>query len=325
MSKKFFALALSALLFALSCPAKAQQTRKVPSIGYLSPGSGVGPGEEAFRQGLRELGYIEGKNIVIAWHFAEGREDRLATLAAELLRLKVDIIVTDGTRATRAAKTASQTIPIVMASDADPLASGHVLSLAGPGTNITGLTNNNPDLSGKRLEVLKEAIPNVSRVGIIWNPEVPTSVTAFKEAQLAAKPLELQVQSFQMRGPDDYEGTFQAATKGQAKALTLLSDSLMFANRARILELAARHKLPTIHTQSGWVEAGGLMSYGTHFPDLWRRAAIYVDKILKGANPAELPVEQPTKFELVINLKTAKQLGLTIPQSVLYRANKVIK
>ena len=212
-----------------------------------------------------------------------------------------------------------------MTSDADPIGMGYVASLARPGGNITGLTNNNSELSGKRLEVLKEGIPGVSRVGVIWNPEIPTSVTAFKEAELAALPLRLQLQSLEMRGPADYESAFQAATKGQAKALTVLSDALMFANRARILELAAIHRIPTMHTHSLWVEAGGLISYGTHFPDLYRRAAYYVGKILKGAKPAELPVEQPTKFELVINLKTAKQIGLTIPPSVLARADRVIR
>jgi putative ABC transport system substrate-binding protein len=324
--KTIVTLLVGISMFVESGLADAQQAVKIPRIGILMGGSSApGPREEAFRKGLSELGYVEGKNIIIEWRFAEGQEDRLATHAAELVRLKVDIIVTDGTRVTRAAKNATRTIPIVMASDADPIASGYVASLARPGGNITGLTNNNPDLSGKRLEVLKESIPGISRVGIIWNPEVPTSVTAFKDAQIAAQPLRLQLQSLEMRGPDDYESVFQAAAKERTKALTVLSDSLMFANRSRILELASKHKIPTMHTQSGWVEAGGLMSYGTYFPDLWSRAAVYVDKILKGTKPADLPVEQPTKFELVINLKTANQIGLTIPQSVLYRADKVIK
>ncbi len=325
MSKKMVVFVLAVAILACAYLADAQQTKKVPSVGYLSGASAPGPREEAFRQGLRDRGYVEGKNIVIEWRFAQGKEDRLPTLAAELVGLRVDIIVTDGTRLTRAAKNATRTIPIVMASDADPIGSGHIASLARPGGNITGLTNNNPDLSGKRLEVLKEAIPGISRVGIIWNPELPTSVTAFKEAEMAAQPLGLQLQSFEMRGPDDYEGAFQAAVKGRVRALTVLSDSLMFSNRTRILELAVKHKLPTMHTQSLWVEAGGFMSYGTYFPDLSRRAATYVDKILKGTKPAELPVEQPIKFELVINLKAAKQIGLTIPPNVLARADKVIK
>jgi putative ABC transport system substrate-binding protein len=324
VSRKIFLWLLGTVLL-MTVPAEAQQPGKIFRIGYLSAASGPGPREEAFREGLRELGYIEGKNIAIEWHFAAGQEARLVTLATELLRLKVDIILTDGTRVTRAAKNVTRTIPIIMASDADPVSSGYVESLARPGGNITGLTNNNPDLSGKRLEVLKECIPGISRVGIIWNPDVSTSVTAFNEAQIAAQPLGLQLQSLEMRGPDDYERTFQAATKGRASALTVLSDALMFSNRARILELAVKHKFPTMHTQSLWVEAGGLMSYGTYFPDLYRRAATYVDKILKGSNPADLPVEQPTKFELVINLKTAKQIGLTIPPGMLARADKVIR
>jgi putative ABC transport system substrate-binding protein len=325
---KWLGLSVIAFVFvAVGAVAQAQQTKRIPRIGYVSGGdpSNPGPFVEAFRQGLRDRGYVEGKTIVIEWRFAQGKEDRLSTLAAELVGLKVDVIVTDGTGLTRAVKQATTAIPIVMASDADPIASGHIASLAHPGGNITGLTNNNPDLSGKRLEVLKHAIPGISHVGVIWNPQTPQSVTAFKETQSAARALGLQLQSLEMRGPDDYEVTFQAATKGRVRALTVLSDALMFSNRTRILELAAKHKLPTMHHQSLWVEAGGLVSYGTYFPDLFRRAATYVDKILTGAKPADLPVEQPTKFELVINLKTAKQLGLTIPQSVLYRADKVIK
>ena len=325
MSEKTLIWLLATVLLPTASVAEAQQPGRVPRISYLSGASGSGPREEAFRQGLRELGYVEGKDILIEWRHSAGQEDRLATLANEVVRLKVDVIVTDGTRLTGAAKNASRTIPIVMTSDADPIGMGYVASLARPGGNITGLTNNNSELSGKRLEVLKEGIPGVSRVGVIWNPEIPTSVTAFKEAEFAARPLRLQLQSLEVRGSADYEGAFQAATNGQARALTVLSDALMFANRARILELAVKHRIPTVHTHSLWVEAGGLMSYGTHFPDLYRRAATYVDKILKGAKPADLPIEQPTRFELVINLNTAKQIGITIPQSVLYRADKVIK
>ena len=246
-------------------------------------------------------------------------------IVAELVSLKADIIVTDGTATTRAAKNATKTIPIVMASDGDPIGSGFVASLARPGGNITGLTNRLADLSGKRLEVLKETIPGISRVGVIWNPETPASVIGFKETQIAAQALAVQLQSLEVRGPNDFEGAFEAATKRKAAALSVLSDSLMFSNRTRILELARKHRLPTMHTQSLWVEAGGMMSYGTHFPDLYRRAATYVDKILKGAKPADLPVEQPIKFELVINLRTAKQIGLTIPPNMLVRADRVIR
>src|SRR5437867_426395 len=315
-----------ALSLDLAYFAQAQQPKKVPRIGFLLASSaGVDSRVEAFRQGFRELGYIEGKNIAIEWRYAEGKEDRVPKLAAELVQMNVEIIVTDGTNVTRAAKNATKTIPIVMASDADPVGNGFVASLARPGGNVTGLVNLLAGLSGKRLEILKEAIPGISRVGVLWNPENPSSISAFKETQEAAQALAMQLQSLEVHGPDEFEGAFQAATKRQARALSVVSDSLMFNNRRRLLELAAKHRLPTMHTQSLWVEAGALMSYGTYFPDLYRRAATYVDKILKGAKPADLPVEQPTKFELVINLKTAKQIGLTIPQSVLYQADKVIK
>jgi ABC-type uncharacterized transport system substrate-binding protein len=305
---------------------EAQPAVKVPRIGLLMGGSsGRDSRVEAFRQGFRELGYIEGQTIAIEWRFAEGQEARLAPLVAELIRLKVDVIVTDGNQATGAAKSATKTVPIVIASDSDPVGMGTVASLARPGGNITGLTNFLTGLSQKRLEVLRDALPGISRVGIIWNPENPQSGSSFQEAQIAARALGLRVQSLEVRGPGDFEGAFQAATKGRAGALSVLSDALMFAHRTRVLALAAKHKLPTIHTQSLWVEAGGLMSYGTHFPDLFRRAATYVDKILKGAKPADLPIEQPTKFELVINLKTAKALGLTIPPALLLRADRVIE
>jgi putative tryptophan/tyrosine transport system substrate-binding protein len=317
-------VAILVLLFGVA--AEAQQQAKAARVGFLMASA---PGADArvdgFRQGLRELGYMEGKNIAIEWRYAEGKEDRVPKLAAELVQLNVEIIVTDGTNVTRAAKNTTKTIPIVMASDADPVGNGFVASLARPGGNVTGLVNLLAGLSGKRLELLKEAIPGISRVGVLWNPENPSSVSGFKETQEAAQALAMQLQSLEVRGPDEFEGAFQAATKRQAHALSIVSDSLMFNNRRRLLELAAKHRLPTMHTQSLWVEAGALMSYGTYLPDLWRRAAAYVDKILKGAKPADLPVEQPMKFEFVINLKTAKQLSLTIPQSVLYRADKVIR
>jgi putative ABC transport system substrate-binding protein len=326
MNEKILWLLATVLLTTVSL-AEAQQAGRVPRIGVLL-GSSLGPDPrlEAFRQGLRDSGYIEGKNIAVEYRFADGQEDRLPKLAAELVGpLKVEIIVTDGTNVTRAAKNATKTIPIVMASDGDPVGNGFVASLAHPGGNITGLTNLLAGLSGKRLEVLKEAIPGISRMGVIWNPENPTSVTAFKETQDAAQALALQLQSLEVRGLNDFEGAFQAATKGQARAITVLSDSVMFTHRTRIVELAAKQRLPTMHTQSLWVEAGGFVSYGTYLPDLWRRAAIYVDKILKGAKPADLPIEQPKKFEFIINLKAAKQIGLTIPPNVLVRADRAIK
>jgi putative ABC transport system substrate-binding protein len=304
--------------------ANAQQTGKVSRIGFLLGSSpGPDPRVEAFRQGLRDLGYIEGKNIVIEWRFAEGKQDRLPEIAAELVHLNVEIIVTDGTAVTRAAKNVTKTIPIVMAGDGDPIGNGFVASLAHPGGNITGLSNFVSDLSGKRLEILKEAFPGISRIGVIWNPENPS--TGFKESQVAAKALSIQLQSLEVRGPDDFEGAFQAASKRQARALSVLSDSLMFNNRKRLLDLAVKHRLPTMHTQSLWADAGALMSYGTNFPDLYRRAATYVDKILKGRTPADLPVEQPMRFEFVVNLKTAKQIGLTVPPNLLVRADRVIR
>jgi ABC-type uncharacterized transport system substrate-binding protein len=314
------------MLFALCASATAQQPAKVPRIGFLL-GSFSGPDSriEGFRQGLRELGYVEGKNIAIEWRYAEGKEDLVSKLAAELVQSNVEIIVTDGTNVTRAAKNATKTIPIIMASDADPVGNGFVDSLARPGGNITGLVNLLTGLSGKRLELLKEAIPGILRVGILWNPENPSSVSGYKETQEAARALAMQLQSLEVRNVEDFAGAFRTATKAKARAVTVVSDSLMFSNRRQLLELASKYKLPTMHTQSLWVDAGALMSYGTNFPDLWRRAALYVDKILKGAKPADLPVEQPTKFEFIINLKTAKQIGLTIPPNVLARADKVIR
>jgi ABC-type uncharacterized transport system substrate-binding protein len=326
MRAKILVYALPALILATIHLAEAQQPKKVPRIGFLLATSpGPDPRIEGFRQGLRELAYVEGKNIAIEWRYAEGKEDLVPTLAAELVQLNVEIIVTDGTNVTRAAKNATKTIPIVMASDADPVGNGFVASLARPGGNVTGLTNLLAGLSGKRLELLKEAIPDISRVGILWNPENPSSVSGFKETQEAARALAMQLQSLEVRSADDFAGAFRAATKAKARALTVVSDSLMFSNRRRLLELASNYKLPTMHTQSLWVDAGAMMSYGTNLPDLWRRAAVYVDKILKSAKPADLPVEQPTKFEFIINLKTAKQIGLTIPPNVLARADKVIK
>jgi putative tryptophan/tyrosine transport system substrate-binding protein len=324
--KEITFFALSAMLLTLCVSVDAQQPGKVPRIGFLLASSpGPDPRIEGFRQGLRELGYVEGKNIAIEWRYAEGIENLVPKLAAELVQLNVEIIVTDGTNVTRAARNATKTIPIVMASDADPVGNGFVASLARPGGNITGLVNLLTGLSGKRLELLKETIPGISRVGIVWNPENPSSVSGFRETEEAAQALAMRLQSLEVRGAEDFVGAFQAASKERARALTVVSDSLMFSNRRRLLDLAAKHRLPTMHTQSLWVEAGALMSYGTHFPDLWRRATVYVDKILKGAKPADLPVEQPMKFELVINLKTANQIGVTIPPNVLARADKVIR
>ena len=304
----------------------AQNPVKVSRIGYLSAGpSGSSPNIEAFREGLRALGYAEGQTIAIEYRYAAGRDDRLPDLATELVRLKVDIIVTDSSPAARAVQKATKTIPIVMAASGDPIGTGLIASLARPGGNITGLTHLSPELSGKRLELLKEAFPRASPVAILWNPTNPDKASDFKETQAAARALGVQLQSLEVRGPNDFDKAFAAATSKRAQALITLSDPLTGSHGRRILEFALKNRLPAMYGERGFVESGGLMAYG-HIPvDLHRRAATYVDKILKGARPADLPVEQPTKFELVFNLKTAKQIGLTIPPNVLARADKVIK
>lgn len=326
MSHKIFCCALCALLLALSFPAEAQQpTGKFLRIGYLSTGSGTtdAPRIEAFRQGLRELGYVEGKNINIEYRYAEGASERLPELAEELVRLKADVIVAPGTPAVQAIKQATTTIPIIFPGVADPVAFGFVASLARPGGNITGLTNFSPELSGKRVELLKEALPRISRVAVLRDPRQPPD--SFKETQIAGQSLALKLQSLEIRNATDVETAFSAMSRERAEAFITLPHAVVTFHRKRILELAGKSRLPSTHAERLWVEAGGLMSYGPDGIDIHRRAARYVDKILKGARPADLPVEQPTKFELVINLKTAKQIGVTIPQSVLYRADKVIK
>jgi putative ABC transport system substrate-binding protein len=288
--------------------------------------SSAAPNLNAFRQGMRELGYAEGKNIVIEVRYAEAKLDRLPALAAELVNLKVDmIVVAGGTAPTLAAKEATATIPIIMTYVGDPVARGLIVSLARPGGNITGLTSVSPDLAGKRLELLKETVPRLSRVGVLWNPASEGSTANFKETEAAARLFGLQVQSLEARSPAELESAFKTATMGRAHALIVVESPVVGAHRSRIAELATNSRLPTMVGQGRGVEAGGLMYYGPNFPDLHRRAATYVHKILKGAKPADLPVEQPTKFELVINLKTAKALDLTIPPLVLMRAEKVIK
>ena len=323
-----FALLSGGLLLALSSAAEAQQPAKVWRIGYLSPVSSSRDStrREGFLRGLREHGYIRGQNLVIEYRFAEGKLDRQDQLAAELVRLNVDVILAGGgTPTARAAKNATHTIPIVMTNAADPVADGIIASLARPGGNITGLTALTPDLSAKRLELLKETVPNVSRVAALWNPAVHERATDLKEAQAAAGAFHIQFQPLEVRVADDFERAFEAATKERAQALVVLPDPLTNTHQARIIELALKKRLPTMFSQRPPVDAGGLMSYSPNYEALFRRAATYVDKILKGANAAELPVEQPTKFELVINLKTAKQIGLTIPPNVLARADKVIR
>ena len=315
------------VLLAVAIMAEAQQTGKVPRIAYLTvaPLSANVARVEAFRQGLRELGYVEGKNIVIEWRSGEGKLESEGELVAEAVRLKVDVIVTSGPTITRAAKQATVTIPIVMTFDSDPVGSGFIASLARPGGNITGLSALSPELSGKQLELLKEIIPKLSRVAILGNSNEPANPKTLKEIELAAGALGVQVQPLDALGPKDIETALRAATKARVDALVVLASPVLNDQRAKVANLALKSRLPAIYFRQEFVEAGGLMSYGTSFTDLSRRASVYVDKILKGTKPADLPVEQPTKFELVINLKTAKQIGLTIPPNVLTRADKVIK
>jgi putative ABC transport system substrate-binding protein len=313
-----------------SCPAvEAQQPTKVPRIGYLSPGDAASDStrSEAIRLALRERGYIEGQNIAIEFRYAERKRDRYPELAAELVRLKVDILlVTGGYPVMRAAVNATTTIPIVMmGSGIDPVEAGLVESLARPGGNVTGITILTTELGGKRLELFKEAVPRLARVAVIYDPGVPNHVLHLKEVQTAARPLGLTVRSWEVRGTDYFEKVFAALSKERLDGLYVPPGPLHTANRNRIVDFALKSRLPSIYSNSEFVDSGGLMSYGADLADSYRRVAYYVDKILKGAKPADLPVEQPTKFELVINLKTAKQIGVRIPQSMLYRVDKVIK
>jgi len=315
---------LTTVLLATVSSTEAQQAKKVPRLGVLNL-AGVTFQREAFLQGLSELGYVEGKNITIEYRSAEGKYDQLPDLAAELVRLKVDVILTQSTPAAVAAKNATTTIPIVMAGGSDPVATGLVASLARPGGNITGITIMNAETAGRRLALLKETSAKVSRVAILWNSTNPGAAVVFKQTQTAAQDLGLQLQSLDVQSANALEGAFKGATRGGANALVLLASVPVSNHLRQVADFAVRNRLASIYDRSDFVEAGGLMSYGTHLPEMFRRALIYVDKILKGAKPADLPVEQPMKFELVINLKTAKQIGLTIPQSVLYRADKVIR
>jgi putative tryptophan/tyrosine transport system substrate-binding protein len=316
---------LVALALAPFRQAEAQQPTRMHRVCFLSSRAGIEVRDEAFRQGLRELGYIEGKNIVVEWRFAEGKLDRLPALAAELVRLKADIIITGGPPATRAAKEATSTIPIVMTFDPDPVGSGFVASLARPGGNITGLSTLAPELSGKQLELLKEVVPRLSRVGVLGTSTQPGYAQVAKEIAIAAEALGVTLQILDVLTPKDIETAFRNASKGHVEAVLVLASAVVTPRRTQIVDLAAKGRLPAIFPYLEYVEAGGLMSYGVQVNDLYRRAAIYVDKILKGTKPADLPVEQPTKFEFIINLKAAKQIGLTIPPNVLARADKVIK
>ncbi len=327
MSKKFVGIVLATVVLASVHPAEAQQPKKIPRIGLLVAGfpSSESPRVEGFRQGLRQLGYVEKQNIFLEYRYAEGRSDQFLELAAELVRLKVDVIVAGGgTSAVLRVKKATSSIPIVFTNVSDPVGAGLVASLARPGGNVTGLSSVSQDLSGKRLELLKETIPKASRVAVLYDPNDPAKIAEFKEIEVAARPLGVQLQALEVRSLEDFESAFKAATRVKAAALLVLPTTITNTHRKRIAELAAKNRLPTVFAASQFLE-GGLMSYGPDYADLFRRAATYVDKILKGAKPAELPVEQPTKFELIINLKTAKQIGVTIPPNVLARADKVIK
>ncbi len=308
--------------------AEAQQAAKVPRIGWLGDSPAAGPRLEAFFQGLRDLGYVEGRNLVIEYRYAEGKPERLPALAAELVALKVDVIVAANTLVALAAKQATTTLPIVFAAAADPVTSGLVTSLARPGGNVTGMSALIPELVGKCLEHLKQAVPGVSRVAVLWQPGALVERTErdiLKETEVAARALGVRLQFVEARGPADFDRAFSDMTRARAGALTVWSTPMFTGERRRLVDLAAKNRLPAVYAQRDFVDAGGLMSYGPNGPDLFRRAATYVDKILKGAKPADLPVEQPTKFELVINLKTAKALGLTIPPSLLQRADEVIQ
>jgi putative ABC transport system substrate-binding protein len=327
MKKIITVLTLCGTLFALCLPAEAQQTTKIPRIGFIigTAPSAVVARTEAFRKGLRELGYVEGKNIVIEWRYAEGKLDRLPALVAELVQLKVDVIVAGGPTPTRAAKEATSTIPIVMAQHTDPVGSGLVASLARPGGNITGLSTLAPEISGKRLELLKEIFPKLVRVAVFGTSTSASSAQELTGVKLAAGTLDLKLQLLDIIGPKDVETAFRTASKERADAILVLSSGVNANLQTEIAELAIKSRLPVMYYRSEFVETGGLMSYGVSFTDLDRRAATYVDKILKGAKPADLPVEQPKKFEFIVNLKAAKQIGLTIPPNVLVRADKVIK
>jgi putative tryptophan/tyrosine transport system substrate-binding protein len=317
-------LTLSILLAPLA--GDAQPPAKVPRIGILTPAAEAStPLFEAFRQGLRELGYVEGQNIVLEFRLAAGWMDRLQDLAAELARLKVDVILTDSPAATQAAKHATTTIPIVGATVGDPVQAGLIASLARPGGNVTGLTLLVPGLNGKRLELLKEAVPGVAQVAVLWNPTNPAATQYLRETEAAAPSLHLRLQALEVPGPDMIEAAFAAATKGQADALVTLPDAMLWNQRTKVADLAAQHRLPALFPEREFVDAGGLLSYGPSVPANFHRAAVFVDKILKGGKPADLPVEQPSRFELVINLKTAKALGLIIPPALLFQADVVIQ
>ena len=326
MNRKIFCLALCALLFALCVPADAQPQTKVPKIGLLRARLiASGTSLDALVRELRAIGYVEGKNIAFESRSAENKLDRLPALGDELVHLKVDVIIAAAMEEALAAKSVTGTIPIVFLGGGDPVAGGLVDSLARPGGNITGFTNISPGLAGKRLELLKETIPKLTRVAVLWDPSISSSTQVWKESQLSARDLGLQLYSMEISRADKFVSAFNEATKAGSTALVVAGAPLISSNQKRIAELAMKHRLPSIYPDIRYASAGGLMSYGADRAEPYRRLASMVDKILKGAKPVELPVEQPTKFELVINLKAAKQIGLTIPPNVLVRADRVIK
>ncbi len=328
ISRRAFLGTLAGNLLVAPRAASAQQAAKVARIGYLATNLAPSPYREAFRQGLRDLGYVEGRNVLIEYRDAEGKSERLPPLAAELVALKVDVIVAPSTPAALAAKQATRTLPIVFAGAADPVTSGLVTSLARPGGNVTGLSLLAPELVGKCLEQLKQAVPGVSRVAVLWQPGAlgeRTDKDMLKEAEVAARVLGVRLQFVEARGLEDFDRAFSDMTRARAGALTVLPSNMFLGERRRLVDLAAKHRLPAVYSSRDFIDAGGLMAYGANIADMQRRAATYVDKILKGAKPGDLPVEQPTKFELVINLKTAKALGLTIPPSLLQRADEIIQ
>jgi putative tryptophan/tyrosine transport system substrate-binding protein len=327
MRKKIFGLTLSAMLFALCFPAVAQQPAKVPHIGFLSAASpsAMSTRLAPFKQGLRELGYVEGKNISIESRYAEGKLDHLRELATELVRLKVAVMVSGGPAVTRPIKEVTSTIPIVMTQDSDPVGSGLVASLSRPGGNVTGLSTLAPEISGKQLEILKEIVPRLSRLAVLGNSALAGNAQSLKETEQAAQTFGVQLQYLDVSSRKEIDSVFRAASKGRADAVLVLINPFMISHRALVVDLALKSRLPTIYSSPDSVEDGGLMSYSPSSTDLFRRAATYVDKVLKGTKPADLPVEQPMKFEFVINLKAAKQIGLTIPPNLLVRADRVIK
>ena len=327
MSGRIFGWLLAMFVLTAVARAEAQQPAKIPRIGFQtdSPFASIAGRVEGFRQGLRELGYVEGKDILIEWRTSEGKLERRPAIAAELVRLRVDVIVSAGPTVTRALREVTTTIPIVMAQDTDPVGNGFVASLAKPGGNITGLSNQASEMSGKKLGLMKEIVPRLSRVAIIGNSTIPGDALALRETVLAAGAYQVYLSYLDVQDVKDIEPMIRTAAKGRADALLVLGNPIFNLQRQQVIDLVVKHRLPATYSQPEYVEVGGLMTYGTNYPELFRRAATYVDKILKGAKPADLPVEQPKKFEFIVNLKAAKQIGLTIPPNVLARADRVIR